>query len=96
MCHFWALDEPLSFPLPSVSRALRSAAGGGGVPADAAGGGQPLVPVAGGDLQTALRQEGHRARQPHLALLRPAGHGAGAGHAGQSPGTSARGFHPLL
>lgn len=69
---------------------LCSAAGGGGVPADAAGGGQPFIPVPGGDLQTALCQEGHRARQPHLALLRPAGHGAGSGHTGQSPGTTAR------
>lgn len=64
-----------------------SAQSGCCVSSDASGGGQPFVSVAGGNLQTALCQEGHRTRQPHLQILRPSGHCTGPRHTGQSPGT---------
>lgn len=68
-----------------------SAASRGGVPTDAPRGRQPLFPFARGDLQAALCQEGHRARQPHLPLLRQTGHGAGTRDPSQPPGTEAAG-----
>lgn len=46
------LCTPRPVPDPSAPRR-------GGFPADASGGGQPLLAVAGGDLQAALCQEGH-------------------------------------
>lgn len=44
---------------PSSSLHISSAPSGGSVASDAAGRGQPVIFVAGGNLQTTLRQEGH-------------------------------------
>lgn len=90
LCHFCcgAGFDVIPVKRFSSSSSLRpcSAPSGGGVPSDAAGRGQPLVSVSGGDLQAALRQEGHRARQPHLEILRSSGYRASSRHAGQPPG----------
>lgn len=87
--------NPLSFCFapPSAPR-CRS------LSSDAARRGQSFLTVLGWNLQAALRQERHRARQPHLALLRQAGYSPSPRHAGQPPGISIHNTqiksHPLL
>ena len=86
-----ALPLPLFFPtcvLSSSSPSLHisSAPSGGSVASDAAGRGQPFISVTGGNLQTTLRQEGHRTWQPHFQILRSSGNCAGQRHTGQPPG----------
>lgn len=62
----FTLSPPSALPslphlLPVSSLHLSSAPSGGSVASDAASRGQPFISVTGGNLQTALRQEGNRA-----------------------------------
>lgn len=54
------------YPPFIASIRITSAPSGGSVASDAPGRGQPFITVIGGNLQTALRQEGHRTRQPYI------------------------------
>lgn len=94
---FFFFSAPTALPLPfyfptcilsssSPSLHISSTPSGGSVASDAAGRRQPFITVTGGNLQTTLRQEGHRTWQPHFQILRSSGDCAGQRHAGQPPG----------